>query len=158
MTSKVVLHVEQPNQGRHAIAWPEGLSLMKIGTLRSAQVRVHGRGVARVHAVMERSAEELMVVDLGSPGGTKVNGADTNKARLVDGDIVTIGDCTYQTVMIEFAQQFDDGFMRATRLYYAPDLDIVLQNEIDHDFFSETPRITTAPDLISADPSLHVPR
>jgi pSer/pThr/pTyr-binding forkhead associated (FHA) protein len=44
-----------------------------------------------MHAVIERSPEGLVIIDLGSGGGTLVNGRKVNKVALVTGDTLQIG-------------------------------------------------------------------
>ena len=78
--------------------------------------------------------------------------------EIVGTEAVAVGDCTYETVVIDYAQRFDDQTMPSTILYYSPELGVVLQREIDHDFTAETPRITMTADRISADPETFVPR
>jgi hypothetical protein len=51
-----------------------------------------------MHAVIEARSLEISLIDLGSTRGTFVNGTKINKARLVSGDVISIGD-----VRIEFA-------------------------------------------------------
>ncbi len=77
---------------------------------------------------------------------------------IVGTETIAVGDCTYETVVIDYAQRFDDQTMPSTILYYSPGLGVVLQREIDHDFTPETPRITSTADRITADPQALVPR
>ncbi len=89
------------------------------------------------------------------------NGEDTRHVEIygiVGTETVTVGDCAYETVVIDYAQRFDDQTMPSTILYYSPGLGVVLQREIDHDFTPETPRITMTTDRITADPESLVPR
>lgn len=82
----------------------------------------------------------------------------TDIYEIVDTATVAIGDCSFEAVVIDYAQRFDDATISTTTLYYAPDLGVVIQREIDHDFTAETPRITSRTDRITDDPATFVPR
>ena len=91
---QLVLHIEHGDGGRQRVEWDDAPAIVKLGTLPSVHAAIRGDGVARLHAVIERTGQELMVIDLGSPTGTKVNGEHRNKAQLIDGDVLTLGDAT----------------------------------------------------------------
>ncbi len=66
--------------------------VIKIGKLKSSHVCLDDEAVARMHAVIEISGEEVRVIDLGSATGTNLNGARIDKnAALKDGDVLTFG-------------------------------------------------------------------
>jgi hypothetical protein len=69
-------------------------SVIKIGSLPNAHLSIHDDAVARMHAVIEVSDDEVTVVDLGSSTGTFVNDERTNKRTLAAGDRVRIGPAT----------------------------------------------------------------
>ena len=78
--------------------------------------------------------------------------------EVVGTETVAVGDCAFETVVIDYTQQFDDATMPTTTLYYARDLGVVVQQERDHDFAPDTPRITSTTDRVTADPDTFVPR
>lgn len=65
--------------------------VVKIGRLASSHIKVDDPDVSRMHAVIEVTPEQVMIVDLGSAGGTRVNGSAITKAALASGDLVEVG-------------------------------------------------------------------
>jgi hypothetical protein len=66
--------------------------VVKIGRLPSSQLRLDDDAVARMHAVIEVSAHDVRLVDLGSSSGTIINGARVDKhAMLQPGDTIEVG-------------------------------------------------------------------
>jgi pSer/pThr/pTyr-binding forkhead associated (FHA) protein len=58
-------------------------STIKIGKLSSSHVRIDDDDVSRMHAVIEASSpDDVVVLDLGSTSGTFVNGQRVTKQRL----------------------------------------------------------------------------
>lgn len=66
--------------------------VIKIGKVPSAHLKIDDDKVSRMHAIIEVLGDEVSVIDLGSTGGTFVNGAKINKAKLASGDSITVGD------------------------------------------------------------------
>lgn len=62
-----------------------------IGRLSDCDVPVADESVSRRHAEVRRQGSDIVVVDLGSTNGTKVNGAGVKQRRLADGDEITVG-------------------------------------------------------------------
>ena len=66
--------------------------VIKIGKLKSSHICLDDEAVARMHAVIEVSGEEVRVIDLGSAAGTVLNSNRIDKnAVLHDGDQLTFG-------------------------------------------------------------------
>jgi hypothetical protein len=66
--------------------------IVKIGRLATAHLVLDEDGIARIHAVIEVApGGALSIIDMGSAGGTVVNGKKVSRAALQFGDIVTIG-------------------------------------------------------------------
>ena len=66
--------------------------VIKIGKLKSSHVCLDDEAVARMHAVIEVSGDEVRVIDLGSATGTVLNDGRIDKnAVLSDGDVLTFG-------------------------------------------------------------------
>ncbi|MEK7704969.1 MAG: FHA domain-containing protein, partial [Myxococcota bacterium] len=65
---------------------------IKIGRLPSAQLKLDDPKVSRIHAVIEFSGAEVSLIDMGSTGGTAVNGTKVHKVKLNHGDQVVLGD------------------------------------------------------------------
>ncbi len=66
--------------------------VIKIGKVPSAHLKIDDEKVSRMHAIIEVLGTEVSVIDLGSTGGTFVNGQKINKAKLQSGDAITVGD------------------------------------------------------------------
>ena len=62
-----------------------------IGRLADCDVVLSDDSVSRRHAELRRQGGEVVLVDLGSTNGTKVNGATVKERRLTDGDLISIG-------------------------------------------------------------------
>jgi len=64
---------------------------LAIGRSGDADVVLADPNASRRHAEIRATAEGFEVVDLGSTNGTRVNGRAIGAHRLVDGDLITIG-------------------------------------------------------------------
>jgi hypothetical protein len=64
---------------------------LAIGRLPECSVVLEDSNVSRRHAELRRDGPDVVVVDLGSTNGTRVNGAQVRTQRLNDGDEITIG-------------------------------------------------------------------
>lgn len=62
-----------------------------IGRLPECAVVLNDPNVSRRHAEIRRQGTEVVVVDLQSTNGTRVNGAPIRERVLVDGDEITVG-------------------------------------------------------------------
>jgi hypothetical protein len=62
-----------------------------IGRLPECSVVVEDTNVSRRHAEVRRDGPDVVVSDLGSTNGTRVNGAQVRTRRLNDGDEITVG-------------------------------------------------------------------
>ena len=65
-----------------------------IGRMADCAVVLTDESVSRRHAEVQRRGSSIVVVDLGSTNGTKVNGAGIRERRLNDGDEITVGATT----------------------------------------------------------------
>jgi pSer/pThr/pTyr-binding forkhead associated (FHA) protein len=66
--------------------------VIKIGRLANSHLVLKDESVARMHAVIEIVApDDVLVIDLGSTQGTKVNGERINKAKVQNGDRLSFG-------------------------------------------------------------------
>jgi len=62
-----------------------------IGRMADCAIVLTDESVSRRHAEIRRLGSNIVVVDLGSTNGTKVNGAGVKERRLNDGDEITVG-------------------------------------------------------------------
>lgn len=71
---------------------PFSRDIIKIGRLASAHLVLDEEGIARIHAVIEVApGGALSIIDMGSAGGTVVNGKKVSRATVEFGDVITIG-------------------------------------------------------------------
>jgi Protein of unknown function (DUF3662)/FHA domain len=82
-TASVVL-----DDGSRVVLGPEPLT---IGRLPESAVMVTDPNASRRHAEIRRAGNDVVVVDLNSTNGTRVNGANIRERKLADGDQIVIG-------------------------------------------------------------------
>lgn len=80
---------------------PLGQTPCVIGRGAGASVVVDDTNVSRRHAEIRLVGAHLVVRDLGSTNGTKVNGVPVLERVLVDGDEITIGIGRFRVALIE---------------------------------------------------------
>lgn len=86
---------------------------IKIGKLSSSHVRIDDDSVSRMHAVIEASSpDDVVILDLGSATGTYVNGERVTKQRLRTGDRIRFGNTT---VVVAIAGQSAQGGGKSRR-------------------------------------------
>ena len=64
---------------------------MVLGRSKECDLQVDDPNVSRRHAELRREGASFWIVDLGSTNGIDVNGRRTARAKLEDGDTVTLG-------------------------------------------------------------------
>ncbi len=65
-----------------------------IGKGEGAVLNVRDAKVADLHCSVQLHAGTLLLVDLGSPSGTQLNGDTVSSAPIKSGDVIGIGDTT----------------------------------------------------------------
>jgi hypothetical protein len=65
--------------------------ILTIGRLPECAVTIEDPNVSRRHAQIRRDGPNVVIVDLGSTNGTKVNGVNVRNQKLSPGDTITIG-------------------------------------------------------------------
>ena len=73
------------------LAFPIAPGEMTLGRAPSNNVVADSSAVSKVHARIERTADQLVLEDLGSANGTFVNGSRVTNAFLADGDELSLG-------------------------------------------------------------------
>jgi len=68
--------------------------IVTIGRLPECAVALDDPNVSRRHAQIRREGGQVIVVDLGSTNGTKVNGVPVRQQQLTPGDTITVGSTT----------------------------------------------------------------
>ena len=87
---ELVFQVHAPGQPPREVRVQQ--QIIKLGRVPSAHVRVDDDRMSRMHAVIEAiSADNVVVIDLGSTTGTRVNGAPIQKHKLRSGDTIQLG-------------------------------------------------------------------
>lgn len=66
--------------------------VLTIGRSSQSDVQLLAKSVSRNHAHILKEGDRLLLEDLGSSNGTKLNGVRINRAYLNDGDIIAIGE------------------------------------------------------------------
>ncbi|HEY4183291.1 MAG TPA: sigma 54-interacting transcriptional regulator [Kofleriaceae bacterium] len=85
----LVIHVG--DEGSRVVDLPEGVDV-SFGRSRGATITLEHEKVSRMHARIRRAADEIIVEDLGSRNGTRVNGEKIDAPRrLQHGDEVVVG-------------------------------------------------------------------
>lgn len=67
-----------------------------VGRSEESQIQILDPRASRKHAVIRFSAGDCVIEDLGSTGGTFVNGKIVQSAELKDGDTITIGEASFR--------------------------------------------------------------
>src|ERR1700710_3034284 len=69
------------------------LSVIKLGKVPSAHLKLDDETVSRMHAIIEvNGPNDVSIIDLGSTKGTFVNGQKVNKAKLQSGATIVVGE------------------------------------------------------------------
>ncbi|MDA8183309.1 MAG: FhaA domain-containing protein [Acidimicrobiales bacterium] len=71
-----------------------GADPIVIGRLPECSISLPDPNVSRRHAELRRRGDHVVVIDLASTNGTRVNGANTKEQILADGDEITVGSTT----------------------------------------------------------------
>ena len=80
-------------------------SVIKVGKVPSAHLRIDDESVSRMHAIIEVTGSgDVSIIDLGSTRGTFVNGQKINKAKLRTGDAIGLGDSRVEIAIAEPAE------------------------------------------------------
>jgi len=82
-----------PAHGGEPVEVPEGLTL--VGRDGYCDVRLAGTLVSRMHCVLTHEDGCLLVHDLGSKNGTRVNGVRVRRARLRGQDVLGVGEMVF---------------------------------------------------------------
>ena len=62
-----------------------------VGRDETCDIRILAKSVSREHCAIEQSGEELVLRDIGSSGGTYMNGSRVEKVTLQDGMEINVG-------------------------------------------------------------------
>ncbi|HEV8253636.1 MAG TPA: FHA domain-containing protein [Vicinamibacteria bacterium] len=87
-----------------------------LGRSPTANVATESGAVSKMHARIERTADQLMIQDLGSSNGTFVNGARVTVSSLQHGDVVSLAGVVNYRVEVERGQVAGSGIYKAPAL------------------------------------------
>ncbi len=90
LTRTGILHAFLVRADADALPYEIAVGDATIGRSAACNVICESTKVSKVHARLTRTAERLLVRDLGSANGTFVNGARVPEALLVDGDLLSV--------------------------------------------------------------------
>src|SRR2546429_6029159 len=86
------------------------LSVIKLGKVPSAHLKLDDETVSRMHAIIEVNGPgDVSIIDLGSTKGTFVNGQKVNKAKLQSGDTIVVGETKIELAIGEGEAAEDPG-------------------------------------------------
>ncbi len=67
---------------------------LTIGRLEECEIQINDTNASRRHAELRREGGAVVIIDLSSTNGTRVNNALITRHRLNNGDVITIGATT----------------------------------------------------------------
>jgi hypothetical protein len=89
------------------------LSVIKLGKVPSAHLKLDDETVSRMHAIIEVNGPgDVSIIDLGSTKGTFVNGQKVNKAKLQSGDTIVVGETRIE---LAIGQSEDEDITRVNQ-------------------------------------------
>jgi pSer/pThr/pTyr-binding forkhead associated (FHA) protein len=106
--SHAALVAERGGQAVHAVPLGE----TTVGRSSSCSIVVEPTAVSKVHARLERTAQQLTIRDLSSANGTYVNGQPVTVASLRDGDVVSLAGVSTFRVVVEEGEVVTDPRMK----------------------------------------------
>src|SRR3954463_9175123 len=120
------------------------LSVIKLGKVPSAHLKLDDETVSRMHAIIEVNGPgDVSIIDLGSTKGTFVNGQKVNKAKLQSGDTIVVGE-----TRIELAIASGDDADEPTKVTQSPTAEVI----------ASAPRPQPQPSPLAPTPPAAAPR
>src|ERR1041385_5292933 len=99
------------------------LSVIKLGKVPSAHLKLDDETVSRMHAIIEVNGPgDVSIIDLGSTKGTFVNGQKVNKAKLQSGDTIVVGETRIELTIGGAEEAGTDDAVTKVGAPAAPDL------------------------------------
>ena len=77
--------------------------ILLIGRHQECDVQIASRKISRRHCCIAQVDDQIVVRDLGSTNGIRINGVRVNEGRLKPGDELTIGHFRYQLHWFAYA-------------------------------------------------------
>ena len=79
---------------------PIQVGIIKVGRIPTSTLQVDDPAVSRMHAVIEVTNAEILIIDLGSEAGTFVNGERKTKTTIKAGDVLRFGSTDVRLVSV----------------------------------------------------------
>ncbi|HUY06245.1 MAG TPA: DUF3662 and FHA domain-containing protein [Acidimicrobiales bacterium] len=76
-----------------------GNTPVTIGRLEECEIQINDTNASRRHAELRRESGSIVLIDLSSTNGTRVNNVIISQHRLVNGDVISIGTTTLRFEM-----------------------------------------------------------
>ena len=92
-----------------------------LGSRNGCKVNLHGNGISPVHAAIVNTGTELQVVDLLTPGGTKLNGLRLVYDKITTDDVLSINGWEFRAEILP-PEQVHRADAHAMPLDPAPDV------------------------------------
>jgi len=77
---------------------PLDQDLLTIGRSESADIKIDGDFISRIHARVLRIGMDTVIEDAGSKNGTRVNGEEVTRHVLKHGDLIRVGSVNFRLV------------------------------------------------------------
>jgi hypothetical protein len=90
-TSFILRVISGPDAGKSLVLDPSSPPHAVLGQASSCAIQLSDPHVSRRHIALTATATHVLLVDLGSMNGTRVNGVIVREARLYGGESVAIG-------------------------------------------------------------------
>ena len=78
--------------------------ILLFGRHQECDVQQHSKKVSRRHCCLAQVADYLVIRDLGSTNGVRINGERVTEGKIVPGDELVIGNFRYQVCGEAFAK------------------------------------------------------
>ena len=108
--------------------------VLLLGRHEECDVQLHSSKVSRRHCIIAFLDDRVLIRDLGSTNGVRINGETVTEAPIKDGDEVAIGNFCYRVKMDSTARpRLQDEELEAA------DEPVALSDEIDHESDTREP-------------------
>src|SRR5258705_2164177 len=131
------------------------LSVIKLGKVPSAHLKLDDETVSRMHAIIEVNGPgDVSIIDLGSTKGTFVNGQKVNKAKLQSGDTIVVGETRIE---LSIGAGEEDEPTRVNQGAISPAENVIASTPRPASPVAPSPMMPSAPAPIAARPAAPAP-
>jgi predicted component of type VI protein secretion system len=97
--------------------------VLLLGRHPECDVQIESRKISRKHCVLAQVNDYLVIRDLGSTNGIRINGVRVAEGRLASGDELTVGNCRYRLIWDTIPESARSGRNRPKAAAPADDLE-----------------------------------